>query len=106
MYLSQGVLVGVPAVLFIEVSSFQGVLMDHFNIDSNFYFKFLSHVELETVTATGIANDKTAVVRASGWKIHRLDPQIEDMVCDIHTCLDTLKTEESVLISVLISEVS
>ena len=36
--------------------------------------------EMETVTATSIANEKTSVVRASGWKISRLDPQIEDMV--------------------------
>ena len=36
--------------------------------------------ETATVTATGIANNKTAIERASGWKIYRMDPQIGEMV--------------------------
>ena len=43
-------------------------------------FHFCIDTELETVTATGIANDKTAATRASGWKIYHLDPQLEEMV--------------------------
>jgi hypothetical protein len=51
----------------------------------------IKHIEIETVTATGIANDKTAATRASGWKIYCLDPQLEEMLQVERDVLDVVK---------------
>ena len=32
------------------------------------------------MSAVSIASDRTAAVRATGWKLHRLEPQLEEMV--------------------------
>ena len=43
--------------------------------------------EEERVSASSIANDRTAVARATGWKLHYLDRQLEDVVSEaLYTC--------------------
>jgi hypothetical protein len=57
----------------------------------------IKHIEPEKVTAAGIANSKTAAARASGWKIYRLDPQIEEMLQVERNILEMMqKVDESI----------
>ena len=44
------------------------------------YVHTIFSVEEERVSASSIANDKTSASRATGWKVHHLDPQLGDVV--------------------------
>ena len=54
--------------------------IQHLHHHMFYMYILIFSVEEERVSASSIANDKTSASRATGWKVHHLDPQLGDVV--------------------------